>query len=57
MPTSKRNGTRKDLSQTLRTIDIRLGFGRIEIFTKPGTEKFRGETSVSAGTQRLASIV
>ena len=23
----------------------RLGFGRIEIFTKPGTDKFRGETS------------
>ncbi len=27
----------------------RLGFGRIEIFTKPGTDKFRGQTFFSFG--------
>ena len=27
----------------------RLGFGRIEIFTKPGTDKFRGQVSFNFG--------
>jgi hypothetical protein len=31
----------------------RLGYGRIEIFTKPGTEKFRGEASFRFNDQSL----
>lgn len=33
----------------------RLGFGRIEIFTKPGTEKFRGEAEVEFEDESLNS--
>ncbi len=33
----------------------RLGFGRIEIFTKPGTEKFRGETEFEFEDESLNS--
>lgn len=33
----------------------RLGYGRIEIFTKPGTEKMRGEVSLNFGDDRLNS--
>lgn len=33
----------------------RLGFGRIEIFTKPGTEKFRGEADVEFEDESLNS--
>lgn len=33
----------------------RLGFGRIEIFTKPGTDKMRGEVSSNFGDGRLNS--
>ena len=33
----------------------RLGYGRIEIFTKPGTDKMRGEVSFNFGDKRLNS--
>jgi hypothetical protein len=33
----------------------RLGYGRIEIFTKPGTDKMRGEVSFNFGDGRLNS--
>jgi hypothetical protein len=33
----------------------RLGYGRIEIFTKPGTDKMRGEVSFNFGDVRLNS--
>jgi hypothetical protein len=33
----------------------RLGFGRIEIFTKPGTDKFRGQASFNFNDARLNS--
>jgi uncharacterized membrane protein YgcG len=33
----------------------RLGFGRIEIFTKPGTDKLRGELSLNFGDEKLNS--
>lgn len=33
----------------------RLGFGRIEIFTKPGTDKLRGEASFNFGDEMLNS--
>jgi len=33
----------------------RLGYGRIEIFTKPGTDKMRGELSFNFGDKRLNS--
>ncbi|MDQ1471841.1 MAG: hypothetical protein QOJ99_3321, partial [Bryobacterales bacterium] len=33
----------------------RLGYGRIEIFTKPGTDKMRGELSFNFGDVRLNS--
>ena len=33
----------------------RLGFGRIEIFTKPGTDKLRGEASFNFGDEKLNS--
>ena len=33
----------------------RLGYGRIEIFTKPGTDKMRGEISFNFGDVRLNS--
>lgn len=33
----------------------RLGFGRIEIFTKPGTDKFRGEAGVEFEDESLNS--
>jgi hypothetical protein len=33
----------------------RLGLGRIEIFTKPGTDRFRGQTSFSFNNQALNS--
>jgi hypothetical protein len=33
----------------------RLGYGRIEIFTKPGTDKMRGELSFNFGDERLNS--
>jgi hypothetical protein len=33
----------------------RLGYGRIEIFTKPGTDKMRGEVSFNFGNERLNS--
>ncbi|HEV2904765.1 MAG TPA: hypothetical protein VGW32_06945, partial [Pyrinomonadaceae bacterium] len=33
----------------------RLGFGRIEIFTKPGTDRLRGEASFNFGDEKLNS--
>jgi hypothetical protein len=33
----------------------RLGYGRIEIFTKPGTDKMRGDVSFNFGDKRLNS--
>ena len=33
----------------------RLGFGRVEIFTKPGTDRFRGEAGFEFGDARLNS--
>jgi hypothetical protein len=33
----------------------RLGFGRIEVFTKPGTDKFRGQASFNFGDESLNS--
>ncbi len=33
----------------------RLGYGRIEIFTKPGTDKFRGQASFNFGDESLNS--
>ncbi len=33
----------------------RLGYGRIEIFTKPGTDKLRGEVSFNFGDEKLNS--
>ncbi len=33
----------------------RLGYGRIEIFTKPGTDRFRGEASFNFGDESLNS--
>ncbi len=33
----------------------RLGFGRIEIFTKPGTDRLRGEVSLNFGDDKLNS--
>ncbi|HVQ39568.1 MAG TPA: carboxypeptidase regulatory-like domain-containing protein, partial [Pyrinomonadaceae bacterium] len=33
----------------------RLGYGRIEIFTKPGTDKMRGEVSFNFGDERFNS--
>ena len=33
----------------------RLGFGRVEVFTKPGTDRFRGEAGFEFGDARLNS--
>ena len=33
----------------------RLGYGRIEVFTKPGTDKFRGQASFNFGDESLNS--